>query len=69
MKQMEKLETIEIAHSLHSVNIRMPRVEKKAGIALQCQDLAIGYPEKMVAEKIYFVQVVASSILSTSGTE
>lgn len=52
MKQIEKLETIEIAHPLSTVNIRIPQVEAKTGIALQCKDLSIGYPEKMIATGI-----------------
>ena len=53
MKQMEKLESIEIAHATHAVRIRMPAVEPKAGVALECDGLAIGYPEKRVAEGIH----------------
>ncbi len=52
MKQMEKLSTIEIAHSTHEVRIRIPEVESKAGVALDCQSLDIGYPEKKVASQI-----------------
>lgn len=52
-KQMEKLKTIEIEHPMSNVKIRVPRVERKSGIALFCDDLAIGYPEKLVANKIH----------------
>lgn len=52
MKQLEKLKTIEILHPMNTVAIRIPRIEAKAGIALECQDLVIGYPEKEVARGI-----------------
>ncbi len=52
MKQIEKLKTIEIQHSGATVTIRIPPVEKKGGVALACQELTIGYPGKIVAQKI-----------------
>lgn len=52
LKQMEKLKTIEIAHSGSSVRIVIPPVERKAGVALSTGDLVIGYPEKEVAGRI-----------------
>lgn len=52
MRQIEKLETIEIEHTLATVNIRIPQVEKKGGVALSCDHLAIGYPEKIIGEGI-----------------
>lgn len=52
MKQIERLETIEIAHSAGSVNIRIPAVEKKGGVALSVDNLAIGYPERVVASGV-----------------
>lgn len=55
MKQLEKLKTIEIAHSLRSARIRIPQVEPKAGDALTCDKLTIGYPEKDVAKGIHLV--------------
>jgi len=54
IKQLEKLKTIEIAHQMSTVRIRMPQVERKAGRAFSCDDLAIGYPEKDVASGIHF---------------
>ncbi len=54
MKQLEKLKTIEIAHSTGRVKIYMPQVERKTGRALACENLAIGYPEKVVASGIDF---------------
>jgi ATP-binding cassette subfamily F protein 3 len=49
MKQLAKLKTIEIAHPMSTVKIHIPPVEPKAGIAVNCEDLVIGYPEKDVA--------------------
>ena len=54
MKQIEKLQTIEIEHPMGTVNIRIPPVEKKSGVALFCEDLVIGYPGKEVARGIQF---------------
>ena len=34
------------------MHIRIPAVERKNGIAFRCEDLAIGYPEKLVAQRI-----------------
>ncbi len=53
MKQLERLKTIEIEHTLSTVRIYIPQVEPKAGLALACDNFSIGYPEKTVAEKIY----------------
>ena len=52
MKQIARLKTIEVGHALTNVHIRIPVVEKKNGIAFRCEDLAIGYPEKVVAKHI-----------------
>ncbi|HOW58466.1 MAG TPA: ATP-binding cassette domain-containing protein [Candidatus Omnitrophota bacterium] len=52
MKQLAKLKTIEIAHPMSTVRIHIPPMESKAGIALSCEDLSIGYPEKDVARGI-----------------
>ncbi len=54
MKQIDKLQTIEIEHPMGSVNIRIPSVEKKGGVALFCDNLGIGYPGKEVAKGIQF---------------
>lgn len=54
MKQIEKLKTIEVGHALSNVHIKIPLVEKRAGVALRCHNLSIGYPEKTVAHKINF---------------
>ncbi|MBI4711027.1 MAG: ABC-F family ATP-binding cassette domain-containing protein, partial [Candidatus Omnitrophica bacterium] len=52
MKQLAKLKTIEIAHPMSTVKIHIPPVEPKAGVALTCEDLVIGYPEKDIARNI-----------------
>jgi len=53
-KQLEKLQTIDIASDLPTANIRAPRVKPRGGAALRCQDVAIGYPEHQVAQDIRF---------------
>lgn len=52
MKQIEKMKTIEVGHPLSNVHIKIPAVEKRSGIAVRCENLSIGYPEKTVARKI-----------------
>lgn len=52
MKQLAKLKTIEIAHPMSTVKIHIPPVEPKAGVAVACEDLVIGYPEKDIARGI-----------------
>ncbi len=52
MKQIARLKTIEVGHALTNVHIRIPAVEKKNGIAFRCEELSIGYPEKVVAKHI-----------------
>ncbi len=54
MKQLAKLKSIEIAHPMSNVRIPIPAVEEKAGVAVFCDDLTIGYPEKDVARRIQF---------------
>lgn len=53
MKQIEKLETIDIKRPLSNVKIYIPPAEPKAGIALSCDALAIGYPTKLVVDDIH----------------
>ncbi|MBI2095337.1 MAG: ABC-F family ATP-binding cassette domain-containing protein [Candidatus Omnitrophica bacterium] len=53
MKQIEKLKTIEVGHPLSNVHIKIPAVERKNSFALRCEELAIGYPEKLVAGRIH----------------
>jgi ATP-binding cassette subfamily F protein 3 len=52
-KQLERLELTEIASSETTACIRTPNVEPRKGIALRCQDLAIGYPDRQVASDIH----------------
>ncbi len=52
MRQIEKLKTIEVGHPLSNVHIKIPAVEKRGGVALRCEHLSIGYPDKTVARKI-----------------
>ena len=53
MKQIEKLKTIELAGPQSTVQIRIPSVQPRQGIAFRCEDLAIGYPEHLVAKGIH----------------
>ncbi len=50
IKQMDRLSEVAIRQSLKTARIIIPEVENKKGIAIQMQDLAIGYPGKRVAE-------------------
>lgn len=54
MKQLERLKKIDIDHPLANVHIRIPQVEKKNAAAVECANLAIGYPEKVIASNINF---------------
>lgn len=45
LKQLEKLKTIEIAHSLRTVRITIPAPPQKKAFALECKDLSVGYAE------------------------
>jgi ATP-binding cassette, subfamily F, member 3 len=51
-KQLERLEVIETASDEPTANIRVPKVEPRKGPALRCKELAIGYPERLIAENI-----------------
>src|SRR5437762_926751 len=51
-KQLERLELTEIASDEPTARIRAPRVEPRKGPALRCRDLAIGYPERRLAEDV-----------------
>lgn len=54
MKQIAKLESVAIDRPSPRVQIRLPRVEKKKGMALWCKKLDIGYPDCTVAKGIEF---------------
>ncbi len=51
-KALEKLETVEIAADEPTASIRAPRVEPRKGAAVRCRELAIGYPDRRIAEGI-----------------
>jgi ATP-binding cassette subfamily F protein 3 len=51
-KQLEKLQTIEIAADDPVAQIRAPRVEPRQGPAVRCKDLAIGYGDHVIASGI-----------------
>jgi ATP-binding cassette, subfamily F, member 3 len=51
-KQLERLQTIEVAGDEATVRIRAPQVEQRKGPALRCSGLAIGYGSHQVASGI-----------------
>src|SRR5438270_1634039 len=51
-KQLERLETVEIATDEPTAKIRAPLVEPRKGPALRCRGLTIGYSEREVAADI-----------------
>jgi len=51
-KQLARLTLTEIEGAESTVNIIIPQTEKRQGIALICDDLAIGYPKNRVADNI-----------------
>lgn len=51
-KQLEKLQTIEIASDDPTANIRCPIVEPRQGPAVRCLDLSIGYPDRTIATDV-----------------
>ena len=52
MKQIEKMKTIEVNHPLSTTTITIPPVDNKKGIALELEDLEIGYSDKSIAQDI-----------------
>lgn len=54
IKQLAKLETIEIAHSMRTVRIRIQAPPQKKAIALQCKELSAGYGAKAILAGIDF---------------
>jgi len=52
MKQIEKLKTIDLSEAHSNVQIRIPAIQRRQGPAFTCEDLSIGYPEKLVAKEI-----------------
>lgn len=65
-KQLEKLEVEAIAVDAPTAAIRCPRVTPRKGPAVRCRDLAIGYPERTVAEGIE-VEIVHGSRAAIVG--
>ena len=51
-KQLERLQTTEIAEDEATAFIRTPIVEPRRGPAVRCNNLAIGYPDHTVATEI-----------------
>ncbi len=51
-KQLERLQTLEIADELPTASIRAPIVNPRNGAAVRMIDLAIGYPDHAVAREI-----------------
>src|SRR5258708_4726971 len=51
-KQLERLELTETASAGPTATLRPPRVEPRKGPALRCRDLAIGYPERRIADDV-----------------
>ncbi|MEZ6060915.1 MAG: ABC-F family ATP-binding cassette domain-containing protein [Planctomycetaceae bacterium] len=51
-KQLDRLQTVEIEVDLPTARIKAPVVEPRQGPAVRCIDLAIGYPDHVVARNI-----------------
>ena len=51
-KQLERLQLAEIASTAPTAAIRCPEVSPRQGPAVRCLDLAIGYPNRTVAEDV-----------------
>ena len=51
-KQLERLQTTEIAVDEPTVHIRAPRVEPRQGTAVRCEGLSMGYGDHVVADGI-----------------
>src|SRR3990167_1231382 len=68
-KQMKRLEELEEMPDNRSVNIRIPQLEPQRGVALECADMTIGYPNKVISKKINFFIPAGShvAILGDNG--
>jgi ATP-binding cassette subfamily F protein 3 len=51
-KQLERLELNEIAGDEPTAKIRPPQIEPRKGPAVRCRELAIGYPERRIADGV-----------------
>ncbi len=52
LKQIARLTRIEIEHPIRAARIRIPAPKIKKGIAVRCEGLGIGYPDRAVADGI-----------------
>ena len=52
LKQIKKLNEVEIRQSLKTAQIFIPEIESKKGFALRIENLSIGYKEKSIANNI-----------------
>lgn len=68
-KQILRLKPIEIDNPLATVKIKIPGCEVRNGLAMRCEDLAVGYPEKVVAQHIRVEALCGSrvAILGDNG--
>ncbi|GAA4428602.1 ABC-F family ATP-binding cassette domain-containing protein [Bremerella cremea] len=51
-KQLDRLSLLEIEEEEASAYIRVPQVDPRKGTAVRCEDLSIGYPDKLIADGI-----------------
>lgn len=51
-KQLEKLQTVEIASEDPTAHMRAPRVEPRQGPAVRCREVSIGYDQHVIASGI-----------------
>jgi ATP-binding cassette subfamily F protein 3 len=51
-KQLDRLSLIDIESAERTAHIQAPNVDPRQGIAVRCEDVAIGYPEVEVASNI-----------------
>lgn len=54
VKQLDRLELIEIERDEAAVRIRVPNVTARKGPALRCTGISIGYPDHVVADNVNF---------------
>ena len=52
LKQIKKLNEVEIRQSLKTAKIYIPEIEDKKGLALRIENLSVGYKNKSIAENI-----------------
>lgn len=54
LKQIARLETIEIGTPASNARITIPRAPEKKGLALRAENLSVGYGERVIASRISF---------------